>query len=209
MPSPRAPDFKLLLGLSVIAISVSGAQVRDTVRDAVRDTVRDTVRARVDLPPATKLEAFRPKEGMVTTIAYEEVGTISRSMSGQPGVRVTVMQAKDTDGGAARGILFEIFFESRIDTSFVDEDELPELVKGLDALISVRDTATVFKYFQVHYSTRGNLVVSVMKPMTGGFQRVVTVGRARPIQREINKGELERLRLWVEAARRKLDSVKS
>ncbi|MDP9112443.1 MAG: hypothetical protein M3O20_02040, partial [Acidobacteriota bacterium] len=95
--------------------------------------------------PATKMEAFKPTAGSVLTLGYDELGRVS-------GISVDVREMRDSKGANARGLLVEITeSQFRKERSFVDADEIPELIKGFDALLDVKDNPTQFKQFEVRY----------------------------------------------------------
>jgi hypothetical protein len=75
-----------------------------------------------DPPPATKLEAFKPSAGSVTTLAFEDLGSL----------RLVSVEAREVRGGAgtvARGLLVRVRQgEYRDERAFIDADELPELI---------------------------------------------------------------------------------
>src|SRR6266480_2579366 len=56
------------------------------------------------LPPATKLEGFRPAAGAVVTFAYNELGRVG----GFLGVSVDVREMRDAHGAAVRGLVVEV-----------------------------------------------------------------------------------------------------
>jgi hypothetical protein len=200
--TPATILLALVVYLPATSVGLLSAQTADT----------SSTRAAPSPPPATKLEAFQPVAGAVTTLGYDELGLISSSMTVNSSLRVDVRQMQDAQGSAVRGIVVEIKESDglyRVARSFVDEDELPELIKGIDALLTVKANPTSFKFFEVKYRTRGDLVLAVFNNNFGRIAYTVTAGRVFTESRPVNESELRRLRDWFEAARQKLDSIKA
>ena len=152
-----------------------------------------------ELPPATKLEGFKPV-GAVVTLGYDDLG-------GAAGVRVEVREMRDAKGGA-RGLVVQIMeSQARTERSFVDADEIPELLKGLDALLEVKANPTPFKMFEVRYTTRGELRLTAFNNAKGAVQYAVQVGRAQKALRLLEASDLLRLRGLFDAALQKLSSI--
>jgi hypothetical protein len=112
-------------------------------------------------PPATQLEAFKPTAGSVATFAYDNLPRIQN-------INIDARELRDTKGGAVRGLLVAIKqSEYRDERSFVDMDEIPELIKGIDAVAAVNVNPTKFENFEVHYQTRGGLDVTAFNTAPG------------------------------------------
>ena len=59
------------------------------------------------------------------------------------GVSVDVREARDGKGSAVRGLLVEVTeSQYRKERSFIDSDEISELLKGFDALLEVKANPT-------------------------------------------------------------------
>src|ERR1700737_3348056 len=75
-------------------------------------------------PPATRREAFKPSAGSIVTVAYTEMGSVD-------GVSVDARELRDSRAGSVRRLLIDVReSEYRRERSFVDADEVPELLKG-------------------------------------------------------------------------------
>jgi hypothetical protein len=102
-------------------------------------------------PPATKMEAFRPAAGAVETIGFNKIGTIS-------GISVDARELRDGHSHVVRGLVVTVRENQyREERSFVDADEIPELLKGVDALLAMTTNPTQFKDFEVRYTTKGEV----------------------------------------------------
>jgi len=118
---------------------------------------------------------------------------------------VDVRRVQDSRGSSVRGVVVEVTDGgplARTARSFVDEEELQELVNGLDALMSVRANPTTFKQFEVRYKTHGELDIAVVGSESSKMQYVITAGRVFRESRWINERELQQFREWILAAQR-------
>lgn len=159
--------------------------------------------AQPDLPPATKLEGFKPEAGSIVTFGYDELGKVSYVVS------VDVREMRDTKGTSVRGLIVEIIeSQYRTERSFVDADEIPELLKGLDALLEVKANPTQFKNFEVRYATRGELQLTTFNDSKGKLQYAIRVGRLLGARRAgLDAADMLKLRGLFEAALQKLNTT--
>ncbi|MEQ1760400.1 MAG: hypothetical protein ABL986_18970 [Vicinamibacterales bacterium] len=156
-------------------------------------------------PPATKLEGFEPAAGSVVTLGYDEIGSLGYGL-----VSVSVREIRDAKGGSARGLLVEVTeSQYRKERSFVDADEIPELLKGLDALLEVKANPTQFKMFEVRYTTRGELQLTVFNNPRGEVSYAVGAGRMLKAQKFLVEGDMLKLRGLFDAASQKLNATGS
>jgi hypothetical protein len=141
------------------------------------------------LPPATRIEAFQPAVGSVLTIGYDELGRVE-------GISVDAREMHDAEGTSVRGFVVRVVDPDRHEElSFVDEDEIPELLKGFDALLEIRGNPTAFKNFEVRYATRGELVLTVFSTPSGTVLFAVQAGRPLTARRAgLSTADMLRLR---------------
>jgi hypothetical protein len=152
------------------------------------------------LPPATKLEAFLPVTGSVLTVGFDELGRVQ-------GVSVDAREIRDSHGTFARGVVVRVIEEDRHqEVSFVDEDEIPDLLKGFDALLDVRANPTTFRNFEVQYATHGELVLTAFNTPGGNVLFAVQAGRPLKARRSgLSTADMLRLRGMFETAAQKLN----
>jgi hypothetical protein len=144
-------------------------------------------------PPATKLEAFKPATGSVLTIGRNDLGQFG-------GVTVDARELRDTKGGVVRGVVVEVSQgQYRDERSFIDADELAELIKGIDALLAVKTNPTGFQQFEVRYRTKGELEITAYS-IAGRVQYWVQAGRTLHAQSSANSADLLKLKTMFEAA---------
>jgi hypothetical protein len=153
-------------------------------------------------PPATLLEAFKPADGSVLTVGYEDLGDVGN-------ISVDVREMRDSRGARARGLVVTIGNRrGPQEQSYVDEDELPELMKGVDALLTMGHNPTGFKNFDVQYATRGELVLTASSSRNRGIVYRVEVGRlVKLASGPMTAGEIQQLRTLFEGASQKLATI--
>jgi hypothetical protein len=148
--------------------------------------------------PATKLEAFRPSAGSVVTFGYNNLGNVG-------GVAVDAREFKDTRGTAIRGVVVEVSqSEYREERAFIDTDELPELLKGIDALLAVKANPTTYQNFEVQYTTKGELQITAFNESSGHIGYTVRAGRITTAQAFLDDEGIKKLRAMFETARQQL-----
>jgi hypothetical protein len=148
-------------------------------------------------PPATKLEAFKPAAGSLITFGYDELGKVS-------GVSVDVREVRDATGARVRGLLVAVTeSEYRKEQAFVDADEIPELLRGIDALLKVKANPTTFKNFEVRYITRGELRLVAFNS-DNVISYSVDAGRVGKASAFLDASEVVQLRAMFAAAAQKL-----
>jgi hypothetical protein len=150
------------------------------------------------------MEAFKPAAGSVVTFGYDDLE------SGVSGISVDARGLEDSKGASVKGLLVEITeSEYRKERSFVDLDEIPELLKGFDALMQVNANPTQFKNFEVRYSTRGALQLTAFNNSSGKILYAVQVGSFSKAQRlGLSSNQMQSLRNAFDTALQKLNSHK-
>jgi len=187
----RRVTFALLL--AVMAIACVHAQNRTPVGQQASP---------ITPPPATKLEGFKPAAGSVVTMCYDDLGSVG-------GISVDVREMRDTKGAAVRGLVVDITeSEYRQERSFVDADEVGELLKGFDALLEVKANPTQFKNFEVRYTTRGELQLTAFSSSNGSILYAVQTGRTLKAQKlGLSAATMQKLRALFFAASQKIATL--
>jgi len=153
------------------------------------------------LPPATKLEGFKPNAGTLVTLGYDELGGSL--------ISVDVRELRGMKGPAVRGLVVEVYeSQYRKERAFVDADEIPELLKGIDALMQVKTNPTQFKQFEVRYTTLGELQLTAYNGENGEVRYAVAAGRTLKANRGgLKESDMVQLRKMFEGAAHKLASL--
>ena len=155
-----------------------------------------------DPKTGTKMENFEPLAGSVVVLAYNDLGKVE-------GISVQVRELSDDKGGQARGILIEVNQdEYHRQASFIDEDEIEELLKGFDALMAVTSNPTKFDNFEVRYKTKGGFQLTAYNTFRGSLFFAVKAGSGA-IAQKFNLGiqHLRNIRKLVEDAGEKLRTL--
>ena len=76
---------------------------------------------------------------------------------------------------------------------------LGELLKGIDALLSVKSNPTSFQHFEVRYTTRGELQLTAFGG-SSGIRYAVQAGRVTTAQAFLNEEQFRKLRGLFESA---------
>jgi len=181
----RASTVSLLLGLA--PAGVFGQGVASPSRPAAP-------------PPATQLEAFHPDAGSVTTLGYTSIGRVG-------GASVEVRELRGSRGKSARGLLVEVTeSQYREERSFIDTDEVAELLKGIDVILDVKANPTKLTSFQVDYTTKGELEVSAFSSGRG-IQYGVRAGRALHATTFLDEKDMRRFRELIVTANENLKAL--
>ena len=100
-----------------------------------------------------------------------------------------------------RGLVLEITeSQYRTERAFVDADEMPELLRGVDALLEVKANPTGFKNFEVRYATKGDLLLIAFNDASGNVRYSVQAGRVTKASKFIDAGDMAKLRAIFAAA---------
>ncbi len=151
-------------------------------------------------PPATKVEAFKPAAGTVVTFGYNDLGSVS-------GISVDARELRDTKGNLVRGGAVEVTqSQYRDERAFIDSDELPELLKGIDALLGVKANPTTYKNFEVRYTTKGELQLTAFNS-GDRIRYAVQAGRITKAQAFVDEDGLRKLRTMFETASQQLGAA--
>ncbi len=117
---------------------------------------------------------------------------------------------RDSRGAVVRGLIVEVKeTQYRAEKAFVDEDELPELLKGVDAILAVKANPTSFKQFEVRYRTKGDLQIVAFNGSRGDISFAIQVGRISSVDAFLSEAEMQRVRAMIDAAAQKLRSAPS
>jgi len=152
------------------------------------------------LSPATKLEAFKPSAGSVVTLGFTQLGSVS-------GVAVQTRELRDSKGSLVRGVLVEVTqSQYREGQSFVDGDELPDLLKGIDALLEVKVNPTKLQEFEVRYLTKGELQITAFSSR-GQVRYAIEAGRGLKAQAFVDESSIRKLRAMIDTAKQQIASL--
>src|SRR5258708_27235071 len=139
-------------------------------------------------PPATKLEAFHTAAGSVIPLRYNQLGPVNYE------VLVDAREVSDPRGAKVRGVVVTVLESQYVtERAFIDADELPELLRGIDALLAVKANPTRYENFEVRYTTKGELELSVFSSGSK-IQYAIQAGRVTTATARVNEEALQRFR---------------
>lgn len=123
--------------------------------------------------PKTKLEAFSAQSGAVMVRGFSEVGQVY-------GIgRVIVTAREFVDATTQRkqyGVSVEVKEVGRLErsgTSYIDEDEIASLLKGIDYIVHTDNKVTRLKNFEATYVTKGEFRITIFNDDKGKISAVV------------------------------------
>jgi hypothetical protein len=156
--------------------------------------------------PATKLEAFQARTGVVIVRGFSTVGTI-RGLGGN--VTIDARDFRDAGDPTRRvtGISVSIKETSRLErenTSFIDSDEIEGLLHGVDYIVKASSEVTKLDNFEVEYRTKGYFSVIVFNDSRGQLSVAVTSGRVGRTSAYLKLSDLAEFRKLIVAAQSKL-----
>jgi hypothetical protein len=158
--------------------------------------------------PRTKLEILAAQEGAVIVRGFSRIGEVKGPLESSVVVRSQEVTNTST-GEKEYGVSLEVRERARPErehTSYVDYDEIGSLLKGLEYLTKLDNTATSFNRFQADYRTRGELEISTYTTDASAVvAAAVTCGTIEKATALLNLADLDTLRLLVDAARAEID----
>lgn len=156
--------------------------------------------------PATKLEAFQSKTGIVLVRGFTHVGSI-RGVGGN--ITISAREFFDASSSTTKitGISITIRESGRIErsnTSFIDADEIESLLHGLDYIAKSGKEVTKQQQFEVEYRTKGDFSITIFNDSGGDISVAVTSGRIGKASSFIELSDLAQLRQLILDAKAKL-----
>ena len=156
----------------------------------------------------TKMEMLLEKTGAVVVKGSTNVGTVS-GLRGT--ASFTSWEMVDTQAGRAEyGISIVIADPGRPDSAevaYVDYDELDPLIKGVEHLIRLENSATKLQRFEAQYKTEGGLAVFRFNT-PGGYGTAVSVEGVRGPRLVLRPTGLVEFRDMVESAKTIIDEAR-
>lgn len=160
--------------------------------------------------PATKLEAFSARTGIVLVKGYTTLGTVN----GMGSVSIDVREFRDASNpkSAQYGVAFEVKESGRLErenTSFIDEDEIDSLIRGLEYISKIDRSVTTFGNFEAQYKTKGDLSLVVFSGRGGEISLAVSSGRIGRTQAFLKLSDVEQIRTLLGEAKKSIASAKA
>lgn len=161
------------------------------------------------LEPRTRLEAIDSVYERVLIKGFSQIATMN--VRGGD-VRIDAVDLKDAlSSTRAVGIvvvLKESSEKPRENRSFVDYEEIDRLVRALEYVARVNETATKLTGFEAHYRTLGDLEINVFRQSRSGTAAALSAGICEKITVLLTLDELEKLKGIILEAKTRLDEIK-
>ncbi len=159
--------------------------------------------------PRTKLEAIDAGYERVLIKGFSQIATLD--VRGGD-IRVDAVDLKDaTASRRAIGIvvsLKESAERPRENRSFIDYEEIDRLLRALESIARVNETATKLTGFEARYRTLGDLEISVFRQSRSGTAAALSTGICDRITVFLTLDELEKLKGIILEAKARLDEIK-
>jgi len=114
-------------------------------------------------------------------------------------------------GEKSYGMVIKITGSGRLerdDSSFINLDEIPSLITGIDYIAKIKPDVTKLHNFEATYSTRGDFSVTVFNDSRGKLAIAVSSGRIGRATAYLSLEQLAQLRALVVGAQEKIESIK-
>jgi hypothetical protein len=162
-----------------------------------------------ELEPRTKLEAFQARRGIVIIKGSSRIG-LATGLDGTS-IEIETRELRDA-GSLAReyGITVEVREAGnpgRRSLSYIDYDEIDPLLKALEYLSKIDDSATQLTRFEASYRTRGDLLVSASSGRGGTITLAVSGGVFRISTSLFKLEDLKVIRGLIIEAKNQLDAI--
>ncbi|WP_162995580.1 hypothetical protein OX462_21430 [Janthinobacterium sp. SUN098] len=161
-------------------------------------------------PPATKLEAFSARTGIVIVKGFSTIGVVN----GMGRVSIDVREFRDASNpkSVQYGVSFEVKESGRLErqsTSFIDEEEIDSLIRGLDYISKIERNVTTLGNFEAQYRTKGDLSMTVFSGTNGEVSFAVSSGRIGKTSAFLKLADAEKIRSLLNEAKAAISKAKS
>ena len=157
--------------------------------------------------PRTQLEAFAAETGAVIIKGFSEMGKVAAMGS----VEVDCREFTNASTGQKRyGIVIEIKEAGslqRESSSFVDFEEIPSLIAGIDYISKIQPSVTTLTNFEATYTTKGDFAITVFNNARGVLSVAVSSGRFGRTTAYLPIGKVGELRTLIGRAKAKIEEI--
>lgn len=184
------------VGYTLVTLTLCACNNKTPTATAVPIAAPFTTPAKQTVAIGTQIGNFKPDAGTVNTLGFDDLGGVS-------GTTVQVREISDSKGYAAKGLRLDVvdsYQNYSRGAAFIDDDEVDELIKGINTILEVKTNPTSFKNFQVQYKTRGDFELTAFSDSKGALSYSVKAGQANNY---LTGADMEKLRnLFVVAQER-------
>jgi hypothetical protein len=160
-------------------------------------------------PTSTKIEAFSQRVGAVIVKGYKPLGVLGDA-TGTVGLECREFFDPATNK-REYGLIVQVTEKAgreRESLSYVDYEEIDELLRGIDYISTIDSSVTKLGNFEALYRTKDNLQIAVFSSQ-GHKQAAVMSGQSSPVTVFITRDDLAKLRVWIADAKLRLDALRN
>ncbi len=163
------------------------------------------------IDPRTKLEAIEGRFEQVLIKGFTQVAAFN--VRGAD-IRVDAVEIKEARVGGDRvlGLVIALREQGeapRDNRAFVDYEEIDRLLRALESVTKVNESATRLVGFEARYRTVGDLEISVFRQSrVSGTAASLTAGICDRVTALLTIDEMDRLRAHIVEAKARLDEIK-
>jgi len=158
--------------------------------------------------PKTQLEAFAAETGAVIIKGYTDIGKVT----GTGAVEVDCREFTNAQSGRkSYGMVINVKESGRLernDNSFIDFDEIPSLISGIDYIGKINKYVTKLQNFEATYTTKGDFAITIFNNAKGELGIAVRSGRFGRASAYLTMQQLGQLRSLILSAKEKIESIK-
>jgi hypothetical protein len=160
--------------------------------------------------PRTKLEALEMRIDAVVLRGFAPITTVDIK-----GVRIDAIDMRVLGSPArARGLIIVLpqqasTAESRAwdNRAFVDYEEIDGLLRAIDTLSGMDESATKLVNFEAHYHTHGDLEIKVFRQTRSGNAITLQTGICNLTTESLTLDELAKLKAMIQEVKTRLDGL--
>ncbi|MEA2017094.1 MAG: hypothetical protein U9N59_01490 [Campylobacterota bacterium] len=159
--------------------------------------------------PTTKLEKIRDIKGSILVKGYQEIGAMRGKYSHSLKVLIYEFNNKKSKV-KTHGLSIEVDTGEKYNneaSSFVDYEEIPSLLKGLEFIGKINDNPTKLKNYEASYKTNGGVKITNFNSRSGNLV-AVQVGKYSPKSAYFQPKELINLKKIISDSYKKLKKLK-
>jgi len=164
------------------------------------------------LSPATKLEAFSARTGVVLVKAFSTIGVVN----GLGKVTIDAREFRDASNPKVReyGITIAVKESGRLErenTSFIDADEIDSLLRGIDYIAKIDKSITTMSDFEAQYRTKGDFSITTFSSSgsRGEIGVAVSSGRIARTSAFLKLSDLSQMKALIGDAKSKIDAARA
>lgn len=163
----------------------------------------------VEKVPTTKIGKIQEVRGSIIVKGYDDIDTLTGKYSNV--LTVTIYQFDNKKSGTKTlGLNIEIKTSDRYNntsSSFVDYDEIPSLIKGLQYLEGITSNPSKLSNYEVSYATNGGLKITQFNS-TSGTMVAIKAGKYSAKQIFMETSDVKKFKDMITKSLTKLKALK-